>query len=45
MALQNAFVAGYRWGMMVNLAAAASGVVVGIATIPARPRSAREGEE
>ena len=41
-ALQDAFVAGYRWGMVVNLIAAASGVVVGVLTIPRRPESARE---
>jgi hypothetical protein len=43
-ALQNAFVVGYRWGMLVNLVAAASGVVVGVATIPRRPESARQNE-
>ena len=41
-ALQEAFVVGYRWGMVVNLAAAACGVVVGVVTIPRRPESARE---
>jgi EmrB/QacA subfamily drug resistance transporter len=41
-ALQNAFVVGYRWGMVINLAAAASGVVIGVLTIPRRPSSARQ---
>lgn len=42
-ALEDAFVVGYRWGMIVNLVAAASGVVVGVLTIPRKPASAREG--
>jgi hypothetical protein len=47
-ALRGAFVAGYRWGMLVNLAAAAAGVLVGAATIPRRPvsrtQTAEDGE-
>jgi EmrB/QacA subfamily drug resistance transporter len=33
-ALEHAFVTAYRWGMLVNLAAAAAGVVTGVLTIP-----------
>lgn len=40
-ALDEAFVSGYRWGMLVNLLAAMGGVIVGVLTIPRRPESAR----
>ncbi|MFO8065417.1 MAG: MFS transporter [Spirochaetia bacterium] len=41
-ALENAFVAAYRRGMLINLLAAASGVVVGFASIPKQPPSPRD---